>query len=216
MQKIATVAVLIMAACVVVLTGTVVHREFFEEAQAPVTGPIMRQVQGWQALASTGHVLGPPNAPIKIIEFSDFQCPFCAAAESSLSALVQRGHGRVAVVYRNYPITQLHRYALQAAIAAECASDQGRFAAYHNALFRFQDSLGIWTWSKYAQVAQVRDTARLMSCVAHQTTRARVERDHTVGDSLHIVGTPTFVAAGKLFMGAPSDSTWNQLLGLDQ
>jgi len=217
MQKIANIAIVIMATCVIVLTGVVVHREFFTGLVAsPGMGPIMRHVDHSETLADAGHVFGLATAPIKIVEFADFQCPFCAAAEEPLRSMVQHSQGRVALVYRNYPLTQLHRYALEAAIAAECASDQGRFAAYHDALYHFQDSLGVWTWSKYAQIAAVADTLRLEDCVSHQRTLSKVQRDRAVGDSIHVSATPTFIAGGELFVGMPSDSVWRALLGVDR
>jgi protein-disulfide isomerase len=174
----------------------------------------MRQVDDWEALARPGHVLGRASAPIKIVEFADYQCPYCGSAAEALHRMVERSHGRIAVVYRHYPLTRIHPYALDAALAAECASNQGRFAAYHDALFRFQDSLGVWAWTRYAQVAGIADTTRLKDCVVHQRTLSRIEHDRAVGDSLHLTGTPTFIAAGKLFSGMPPDSVWYALLGL--
>lgn len=176
----------------------------------------MRDVDNWQELARSGHLMGSTSAPIKIVEFGDFQCPYCVAAATALHRMIERSHGRLAVVYRHYPLTRLHPYALEAAVAAECASDQGKFSAYHDALYRFQDSLGVWSWVRYGQIAQVADTVRLRDCASQQRTLSRIELDRTVGDSLHIRGTPTFVAAGKLFTGLPPDSVWQELLDLDK
>ena len=130
--------------------------------------------------------------------------------------MVAESHGRVAVMFRNYPLTRIHRYAMKAAIAAECASDAGRFAAYHDALYRFQDSLGVWTWSQYARLAKINDIARLEDCIAHQRTLARIEHDRAVGDTLHIESTPTFIAGGMMFMGTVPDSVWHALIGTGQ
>lgn len=211
MQKLSHVAIMIMAACVVVLTGVVVHREFLS-VPVPKERLAIRDVADWERFGRHGHTLGSEAAPIKIVEFSDFECPFCGAAADSLRRIVEQSNGRIAVIYRYFPLTQIHPHSLQAAVAAECAADQGQFEAYHDALFRFQDSLGAWPWSRYAQLADIADIVRFETCVANQRTTPEIERDRSLADSLHLTGTPSFIAGGKLFLGMPPASIWQKLL----
>ncbi len=93
------------------------------------------------------------NATVKIVEFSDFQCPFCGnlyqGAEKSLRADYVTS-GKAEFYFRNFPLTQIHEYALQAAVAAMCANDQGQFWNMHDKLFDNQNALDTTSLEKYA------------------------------------------------------------------
>lgn len=159
-------------------------------------------VPGWQTLLDSGRTSGPVDAPVRIVEFSDFQCPYCASAQTALAGLRARYPGRIAVVYRHLPLTQLHPFALGAALASECARDQGRFDAYHDALFAGQARIGKVPWTWFAGRAGVPDTAAFAEC-----ERARRHRDRVGGDVRHarrlgISGTPVFIIEGLRIDGS--------------
>ena len=89
----------------------------------------------------TEHVRGAPDAPVTVVEYGDYECPYCAAAAPVLRQLVDGSGGRVRLVFRNFPLAEPHPYALTAALAAEAADAQGAFWPMHDLLFERQDRL---------------------------------------------------------------------------
>ncbi|HST58427.1 MAG TPA: thioredoxin domain-containing protein [Longimicrobium sp.] len=193
----------ILAACALAVSSAAVKRTFF---QADAPGVI--EVENWRELARTGNRMGPADAPVVIIEFSDFQCPFCKQARDLLVDLRQRYPGQVAVVYRHLPLAT-HRYAERAALASECAAEQGAFEAYHDALYARPDSIGVTPWDRYAERAAVRDLPRFRECVESQRLFARVQADLRAAGRIGLNGTPAFIVNGKGFTGSVPAGGWD-------
>jgi protein-disulfide isomerase len=189
----------VLVVCAVTITGLLVRRELF----APAAGaPAEVKVRDWRRYAATGSLLGPGAAELRVVEFSDFQCPFCANASGSLRALRARYPGRVTVVYRHFPLESIHPHAFAAAVAAECAGRQGRFEAFHDALFAHQDSIPAEGWDGFAARAGIPDGNAFAACVRDARVAAVVRRDMEAGKGLGVRGTPSFVFDGKLVQGA--------------
>lgn len=190
--------------CAAIVTAAVVHREFFPStAPAPAVADLApRHVDNWRELASAGHRMGSAAAPVTIVEFSDFQCPFCAKAEPALEELRRRHPDRVAVLYRHFPLSQIHDYARPAALAAECAGAQGRFEPYHLSLFAEQAELGKRSWADFARGAGVRDIGEFQRCVDEKRFADVVDRDQKLGEKTGLRGTPTIIVNGTLHPGA--------------
>lgn len=113
---------------------------------------------------------------------------------------------RIAVIYRHYLIKQ-HPYALKASQAAECAADQGKFEAFHDALFAHQDSIGILSWKKFAAAAGVQDLPLFDSCVEKNLRSSAILTDLAAARKLKVSATPTFLMNDLRFGGAiPLDS----------
>jgi protein-disulfide isomerase len=194
----------VLALCALAVSGAAVKRTFFS---APEGGPVV-EVKSWRELARTGNRMGAADAPVVIVEFSDFQCPYCKHAADQLRELRGRYPGKVAVVYRHLPLRG-HRYADRAALASECAGEQGAFEAYHDALFARPDSIGVAGWDRYAERAAVPDLARFRECVESQRLSPRVEADLRAARRLGFNGTPTFIVNGKSFTGSVPVEGWN-------
>jgi protein-disulfide isomerase len=202
-QSLSNVLTGILVLCALAVTGMMVRREFF----AP-EGPPVARVDGWQKIAREGHALGSAAAPVTIIEYSDFQCPFCAQAHRELKQVRAKWGNRLNVVFRHYPL-ESHAHAFEAAVAAECAAEQGRFDAYHDRLFTLQDSIGVRGWEQFARDAQVANLAAFDQCLESTAVRGRVERDRKLGAGLGTRGTPTFIVNGKMFKGALTAAQWD-------
>lgn len=188
-----------LVACAIVVVGLVAHRKL---APAPPGAAVeIREVANWEAIGAVGSLLGPPEADVRIVEFSDFQCPFCAQVRTDLQRLRQDHPGRVTIVYRHLPLEAIHPHAFGAALAAECAGAQGRFEAYHNALFERQDSIGIRSWKAFATEAGVPDVESFGACMEEEHFRERVEMDARAAEEIGVAGTPAFILNGKLVMG---------------
>ncbi len=147
------------------------------------------------------HVLGDPAAPVTVLEYGDYECPYCAAAAPVLRRLVAEGDGVVRLVFRNYPLPDVHPYALTAALAAEGAADQGAFWPMHELLFARQDRLTDADLRAHAAELGL-DGDRLVGEAA-QRFGDKVEADFAAGLADGVPGTPTLFVNGVLFQGRP-------------
>jgi protein-disulfide isomerase/uncharacterized membrane protein len=166
--------------------------------------------------------MGSADAAITIVEFSDFECGHCAAFHQSLEDVLRRGTERVRVVFRHFPLdsacnpkvpTRLHSQACLAAIAAECALDQGKFWEYHNVLFDNQQQLGRAFLVGYAARLGL-DIPRFSGCLSSDEARDRVSRDAETGALLGIDSTPTVFINGRTIKGALDPARLTDVLAL--
>jgi protein-disulfide isomerase len=201
-HRIAAAANALLALCAVIVTALVVRREFFPPTP-PVAPPReITQVPNWRVYAESGHRFGPADAPASIVVFSDFQCPACRALATHLKAIRAEFPDQVAVVHRHSPLRS-HPFAVPAARASECAAEQGRFEAFHDALFVDQSSIGLAPWSRFAANAGVPDLPAFDRCISAAEPVASLERDTLDAKELRVVGTPTVLVNGLRFTGTP-------------
>jgi protein-disulfide isomerase len=163
--------------------------------------------------ADTGperHVWGDPDAPISLVEYGDFECPYCGAAAPVLRALIDGSDGRVRLVYRHFPLFTKHPFALTAALAAEAAG--GRFWAMHDLLYAHQTRLADADLAGYA--AQLGVGAVVGE--AAQPFRAAVEADYALGAADGVRGTPTLFVDGRLYTGRVELTALRGALGLNR
>ena len=145
------------------------------------------------------HVLGNPDAPVTVLEYGDYECPYCAAAAPVLRELVESSEGRVRLVFRHFPLAANHPHALTAALAAEAAGAQGAFWPMHDLLFARQDRLGDGALRAYAEELGL-DGDEVVGEPA-QRFAAKVAADFEQGLADEVGGTPTVVVDGELFSG---------------
>jgi len=171
-------------------------------------------------------VLGNPNAPITIVEFSDYQCPFCAKFHTQTLPLINENYiksGKVNFVFRDFPITGIHPNALPASLASECADDQGKFWQYNGILFTNQDS---WknldvssvsmTFQEYANELGL-DVSEFSSCLTTVKHSQEVNKDLQEGQNYGVAGTPGFFIGNEklgyvIVEGAKPYATFEQVL----
>jgi protein-disulfide isomerase len=127
-----------------------------------------------------------------LLEFSDFQCPYCKKVQPALQQLVKKYSDRVAFGYRHYPLA-FHQEADESAIAAECAREQGKFIEMHASLYEQQSNQSIESLKKIAKKIGVKDLPKFNSCLTSDKYRKLLERDMEVAQSVGINGTPAFV-----------------------
>ena len=144
---------------------------------------------------------GPANAKVTIVEFVDYQCPFCGRFARDTLPLIEKSYGsKVRYVSRQFPLS-IHEHAMESAIAAECAFRLGRFWQFHKILFANQDSLDTAGLAKHAEQAGL-DPAQFKSCAKSKQAKAAVERDMAAGQKYGVTGTPAFFVNGKPLRGA--------------
>ncbi len=154
------------------------------------------------ATSSDDPAWGPEDAAVTIVEFGDFQCPYCGRfAHEALPALRSLYGDRVRYVYRDFPIVSIHEFAQKAAEAAQCAHEQGRFWQYHDLLFANQSALTVLDLKEYARQVEM-DSEAFDECLDSGKNAWEVLLDTRDGAELGVTGTPAFLINGVLIPGA--------------
>lgn len=156
-------------------------------------------------------VRGNTNAPVIIVEFSDFSCPFCRRAESTLNGVLAKYQGKVSLAYRDFPVRNLHPQAQAAAEASRCAAEQGKFWEYHDVLFESPDKLSHEGLLESARNLNL-DEKRFSQCLDTGRYKTQVEQDLQEGVKVGVSGTPTFFINGVLLAGAESASEFEKII----
>ena len=173
------------------------------------------------ASADDDAVLGDPNAPVTLIEFSDFQCPFCRKFYKETLPQIKKEYiltGKAKLVYRDFPLVQIHPGATPAAEGAECAKDQGKFWEMHDAIFDEQEKLGSGTIQftsddvkKWAANIGL-DTSKFNQCLDSGKYKQEVEKDLADGSASGVNGTPATFINGRLVSGAQPFSAFKLII----
>jgi protein-disulfide isomerase len=207
-------AIAVVAICALVSTTLAAYRTFRPEKARPQ--PAVEEVRDWRTYAAIGHRIGPPDARITIVEFSDFECSFCRRAAHTFRAARAKYGEDIAIVYRHFPLERIHPAARKIAVASVCAARQGRFEQYHDALFA-QDSIVLTRLTQLAGEAGVADTRAFERCLSDPTAEEVVDRDVLDAKRLEVQGTPTvLINQYRLTQGASAtvvDSVVSALLG---
>ncbi|HEX5610646.1 MAG TPA: DsbA family protein [Solirubrobacterales bacterium] len=153
------------------------------------------------SLEDVDHVRGESGAPLQLVMFGDFQCPFCLGAQSVLRRVRERLDGRLLFAFRHLPIPERHPLAPLAAEASEAAAAQGDFWEYHDALFAAQPRLSRETMLEVGRDLGL-DAERMASELDSGAHRDRVARDLASAEASDATGTPTFFVNGERFFGA--------------
>jgi protein-disulfide isomerase len=152
-------------------------------------------------VAAIGPSKGPADARVTIIEFSDFECPFCSRALPVLEEVMALYPDDVRLVYRHLPLERIHARARPAAEASLCADEQGKFWAYHDLLFANARALSDDDLKKYAEDSEL-DVAAWSQCMEDDRTNARIDADLEAGQAVGVTGTPAFIVNGVIISGA--------------
>ncbi len=165
--------------------------------------------------------LGAADAKVTIIEFADYQCPVCRAFWRDTLPRIKKEYvdtGKVRIVFRDFPIQEIHPEATAAAIASECADDQGKFFEFHDKVFREQDRRGrdvvrfratdLKRWG--ADIGL--DAAAFNECVDAERHKAEVAKDHQNGADVGINGTPIFFINGRVVAGAQPFAAFQRVI----
>ncbi|MCW5876444.1 MAG: DsbA family protein [Anaerolineales bacterium] len=156
--------------------------------------------------------LGDENAAITIIEFSDFQCPFCQRYATQTHAQLMDTYGEhIRFVYKDFPLTSIHPEAYPAALAAQCAHEQGHFWEYHDLLFSQRLELGDATYLAYAEELEL-DIPGFSACYEEERYLAEVQADYDFAMQLGVSSTPTFFINGIAVIGSQPFSVFAQII----
>jgi protein-disulfide isomerase len=162
------------------------------------------------AVADEDPKKGPTSAPIQIVTFSEFQCPYCQRVTPTLDRVVDTYGDQVQIVFRDFPLP-MHPQAHQAAQAAQCANAQGKFWQYHDKLFENQRALAPDNLKQYAQELGL-DAGKFGTCLDSGEFQAEVDEDHVEGQRLGVTGTPAFFINGRFLNGAQPFEAFQQII----
>jgi protein-disulfide isomerase len=151
-------------------------------------------------VAATGPSKGPANAKVTIVEFSDFQCPFCSRAVPTIDKVMKDYDGKVRLVFRHFPL-EIHPMAEKAAEAGACAADQGKFWQMHDKMFGDQQKLAVDDLKAAAKDIGL-DSAKFDKCLDTGEKKAAVQSDQKAGTEAGVNGTPAFFVNGVFINGA--------------
>lgn len=148
------------------------------------------------------HIQGPIGAPLTLVEYGDYQCPYCGAAYSEVKKVQKELGSQLRFVFRNFPLTHVHEFAMVAAEAAEAAGAQEKFWEMHDYLYEHQDGLGDPSQALgYAKKLGV-DTQRFEREIAQHVYQSRIKEDFNGGVHSGVNGTPTFYVNGVRHEGS--------------
>jgi protein-disulfide isomerase len=156
-------------------------------------------------------VRGSPEAPVTIVEFSDFQCPYCRAAESALKEVLAKYGEQVKLAYLDFPLREIHPKAQTAAEAARCAGEQGKFWEYHDALYADQSKLEPPELVTRAAALNL-DGKSFQSCLDSGKFKSRIQADVEQGTKVGVAGTPGFFINGVFLSGAQPPAEFEKII----
>jgi len=154
--------------------------------------------------------LGERQAPVKIIEFGDFQCPFCAQTAPILEQTVKNNKGKVELIWKDFPLPD-HPEAYAAAAAAQCAGRQGKFWEYHDQLFLNQSSLGQDLYNRIASSLNL-NMEKFSSCLSNHEAVPLIKQNIDEARAIGVDSTPYFVINGQVYSGIISQEELNSLI----
>ena len=152
-------------------------------------------------ITNSDHLLGSSKAKVTIVEFSDFQCPFCGRFYPSVKQALAEYKDKIRFVYRHFPLDSIHPNAKPAAEASECAGDQGKFWEFHDKLFENQDKLGDAFYQKIAGDLKL-DVKKFNGCLASDKYLPKIDADYQSGIAAGVQGTPHTLVNGVAVSGA--------------
>jgi protein-disulfide isomerase len=156
-------------------------------------------------------VRGNPKAKVMIVEFSDFQCPYCGGVQATLQSVLAKHPDTVALAYRDMPMSKIHPLARKAAEAARCAGEQGKFWEYHDLLFADQSKLDQDGLMDKARTLKL-DEQQFESCLGGEKFKAQILQDSQDGMRAGVSGTPGFFINGIFLSGSQPESAFENLV----
>lgn len=204
------ILVLALALIISIFTGGF---SFSKDANAIKDDPTKEDLPGinMAQLIDDDSIKGDKNAPVTIVEFSDYECPFCEKFYTQTYGQIKEKYidtGKVNLVYRDFPLN-FHKNAQKAAEAAECAGEQGKYYEMHDALFENGVTGGVDSYKEYAVDIGL-DTNAFNTCLDTGQMANEVKKDMSDGQKAGVRGTPAFFIDGKLVSGAQPFSVFEQ------
>ena len=210
-KRVADVAIVVLSIATLVTMVSAARRRF-ARAERP-EGPAVRSVSNWRDYLG-GHKLaiGQPDAQAVIVEFGDFQCPFCARFAHVLDTVATRVPGGFQVYFRHFPIPS-HMYAHSAAVASECAAEQGHFDEFYQLAYKSGNTLPVLITDEPRRLP---DPHAFSVCMKSLAPQRRITADSLAAVRLGVTGTPGVLVGSTFITGVPSAKTLVEVLSSEK
>lgn len=198
--------IIILLALQVILSGVILLRIVNLEkliGGTEASEPVPVYVEG--VSEGDNPALGPEEAPITIIAFSDFQCPYCASANQLIKEIMQEYPDQIRYVHRDFPLEEIHPDAFNAALAARCAGEQGKYWEMNDVLFSNQEDLSIENLNKQAEILNL-EMDQFNNCLTTRKYENKILIDVQAGKEYGVSGTPTIFVNGYHVNGADREA----------
>jgi protein-disulfide isomerase/rhodanese-related sulfurtransferase len=195
-----------------VLTGVPAFYLLAQHGEAHPPPVVNTEPQAQKLIRPDSHIAGNPLAPVTVVEFGDFECPVCGRAEVTAREVRAKYSSQVRFVFRQFPLIHIHPLALRAAMASECAANQGKFWEAVDKIYSRQEDLSDKGLELDASEIGL-DTGQFRKCLQSGATSARVRLDVEDGHALGVNGTPTFFIDQKGYESALSMEEFDRLIG---
>lgn len=196
-----------LVVCCLTVTSLSVKQQFFRPKPPLPARPdkfaVSRALPSGVFLGDAGLRIGPDSAPLTIVEFADFECPFCAVASAEFKEMRAKYPEAIAIRFRHLPIPG-HVNAWPAALAAECAGEQGAFENFYYEVYEEFQNLSKRKLRNIAAKSGVQDLEEFDRCIESERYRANIARDTAMARQVGVVGTPTWVIGDSVFGGIPA------------
>ncbi|HKQ98671.1 MAG TPA: thioredoxin domain-containing protein [Candidatus Polarisedimenticolia bacterium] len=187
-----------------------VEGDYYKALRAKYNVKVMLEPPRVTVAADDDPARGPASAPVTIVEFSDFQCPYCSRAETVVDEVMKKYEGKIRLVYRDYPLS-FHPNAETAAMASECADEQGKYWEMHKAMFGNQSKLAAADLVETAGNVGM-DKDKFKGCLDSGKFRTEVQKDFQDGQKAGVSGTPTFFINGVMIVGARDVNSFSEII----
>lgn len=174
-------------------------------AASVFSSPARQTVASFPKIKASTPTLGPAKAKVQIIEFGDFQCPFCGQLNTAFKNLLAVYGDKIRFAWKDYPLYSIHEQALNAAESSRCAGKQGKFWEMHDKIFENQKNLANETYLVLARDLGLNEN-KFISCVNNHETLSLIEADLKEAAALGVTGTPHFYVNNYLFTELPTES----------
>jgi protein-disulfide isomerase len=186
------------------------REDYMKQLRADSNIALMLSAPRTQVVFDPARVRGNPKAPVMIVEFSDYQCPYCHSVEPTIKQVLAKYGDKVSLAYRDFPLTSIHAQAQIAAEASRCALEQGKFWEYHDQLFA-SSNLDKDTLVEYARNLKL-DDKQFGACLSSGKYKADIAKDLEEGRKAGISGTPHFFINGIVTSGSQPQDAFNRII----
>lgn len=190
--------------------GQELRQRYLDSLRAKVAISVSLEAPRQEVAAAGRPTKGPANAPIEIIEFSDFQCPFCLSAFPTVQQVMKDYAGKIKFTYRHYPLPN-HPAARPAAEASACAGEQNKFWEFHDRLFSNQNKLTAADLKQHATDLGLNVTD-FTACVESHRYAKQIDEDLAAGNTVGVNGTPAFFVNGRILSGAQPYAVFKRVI----
>ena len=204
---------MVAALVIVAVIEGLAFRWLVNRPELPLMTTVSAQTLNEALVRPDSHATGNPSSPVTVVEFGDFECPGCGQAQPIVSQMLGQYGDRIRFVFRQFPLTNLHPYAEEAAEASECAAEQGKFWEAERRFYEGQGDLSEAALERYAGEIGL-DMTKFKECLESGRAAERVKRDVADGRAVGVRATPTFFVGHQVILGPPVLAQLAQLLDL--